>query len=146
MRAKNVTTIFKVQFPECLIDGNDIYYTVYNADGTINISRTNTGIVDFNDGDYGVELNFDTEGNYLIKWDIDTTSYKTSEEFTIYPYTNSDDVQYLIDLQAGRWVIDENTFQMIFYKEDNTTEVARFDLKDIVGNPAYINVFERVRV
>lgn len=36
--------------------------------------------------------------------------------------------------------------QFIEFKADNVTEVIRFDLKDIMGNPAHENVYERVRV
>ena len=35
---------------------------------------------------------------------------------------------------------------MIFFKEDNVTEVARFDLFDDAGNPTMDAVFERTRV
>jgi hypothetical protein len=50
------------------------------------------------------------------------------------------------EMEYGRWLIDENNNQMIFYGIDNTTEIARFDLKDKDGNASYINVFERVKV
>lgn len=55
------------------------------------------------------------------------------------------DVQFIKDIEGGRWIIDESVNQMIFYKSDNTTEVARFDLKDINGDPTSTEVFERVR-
>ena len=48
-------------------------------------------------------------------------------------------------MTTGRWIIDENTNEMIFYKDDNTTEIARFDLKDSAGNGAVDAVFERLR-
>lgn len=53
-------------------------------------------------------------------------------------------VDRLIDIQYGRWHIVND--QMIFYKEDNTTEVARFDLFDENGNPSMDAVFDRVKV
>jgi uncharacterized protein YoxC len=53
-------------------------------------------------------------------------------------------VDRLIDIQYGRWFIDNN--QMIFYKEDNVTEVARFDLFDENGNPTMDAVFDRVKL
>jgi hypothetical protein len=34
---------------------------------------------------------------------------------------------------------------MIFYQEDNTTEMGRFDLKDKDGSAAFQDVFERIR-
>ncbi len=48
------------------------------------------------------------------------------------------------DIEGGRWRITGN--QMIFYKDDNTTEVARFNLFDAAGDPAEEDVFERQRV
>lgn len=53
------------------------------------------------------------------------------------------DVAFIKDIEGGRWIIENN--QMIFYAEDNTAEVARFDLSDATGNPAMTNVMERVR-
>jgi hypothetical protein len=54
--------------------------------------------------------------------------------------------QLLYNMESGRWKIDANTNQMIFYKADNITEVARFNLFDSAGAPASENVFERRRV
>lgn len=51
---------------------------------------------------------------------------------------------FLEDIEGGRWRIENN--QMIFYKPDNTTEVARFNLFDAAGDPAEEDVFERTRV
>jgi hypothetical protein len=48
------------------------------------------------------------------------------------------------NMLTGRFHITNN--QMIFYEDDNLTEVARFDLTDESGNPSMANVFERVRV
>ena len=53
------------------------------------------------------------------------------------------DITFLKNIEGGKWKIEGN--QMIFYKSDNTTEVARFNLFDSDGNPAMINVFERQR-
>ena len=53
------------------------------------------------------------------------------------------DITFLKDIEGGRWKIVDN--QMIFYKSDNSTEVARFDLFDSAGNPTMTNVLERQR-
>lgn len=53
-------------------------------------------------------------------------------------------IDRLVNIEYGRWHIINN--QMIFYKEDNTTEVARFNLFDDSGNPTMDAVFERVKV
>jgi hypothetical protein len=57
-----------------------------------------------------------------------------------------DDVTFLKNIEGGRWKIDDENNQMIFYEGDNETEIARFDLLDQAGNPSVTNVFERRRV
>lgn len=42
-------------------------------------------------------------------------------------------VLLLRDMTVGRWKIDTAASQMIFFKEDNVTEVARFNLYDATG-------------
>jgi len=54
------------------------------------------------------------------------------------------DITFLKDIEGGKWKIVGN--QMIFYKSDNSTEVARFNLFDDAGNPNQIRIFERARV
>jgi len=51
-------------------------------------------------------------------------------------------VDFLKEIEGGRWEIVSN--QMIFYKSDNTTEVARFNLYSN-GSPSSANVTERTR-
>ncbi len=46
----------------------------------------------------------------------------------------SDYLNFIRDIEGGKWQL--TTTQMIFYKDDNITEVARFNItKDIDGNP-----------
>lgn len=54
------------------------------------------------------------------------------------------DLDFIKDIEGGKWKIINN--QMIFYKADNVTEVARFNLFDSNGNPAVADVFERQKV
>ncbi|MCD6149098.1 hypothetical protein J7J18_07030 [bacterium] len=56
------------------------------------------------------------------------------------------DVSFIKDIEGGRWVLDGH--QMVFYKEDNTTEVARFDLynKDGALISEEDDAYERRRV
>jgi hypothetical protein len=54
------------------------------------------------------------------------------------------DIEFIKTIEGGRWAISNN--QMIFYKEDNTTEIARFDLYDKTGTPSDENVYDRKRV
>jgi hypothetical protein len=57
---------------------------------------------------------------------------------------NWPDIAFLKDIEGGRWRIVNN--QMIFYKSDNATEVARFNLFNAGGMPSIENVTERQRV
>lgn len=54
------------------------------------------------------------------------------------------DVQFIKDIEGGKWEIKNN--QMIFYKNDNTTEVARFNLFNDINQPAMEHIFKRNRV
>jgi hypothetical protein len=49
----------------------------------------------------------------------------------------------LIDVAFGRWKIDKVANTMTFYREDNLTVVATFNLFDDTGAPAFDGVFER---
>jgi hypothetical protein len=53
-------------------------------------------------------------------------------------------LDFIGSIEGGRWKIENN--QMIFYEDDNVTEVARFNLYDADGQPAETDVFERERV
>ena len=56
----------------------------------------------------------------------------------------ADEIAAIKDIEYGKWKIVNN--QMIFYKADNTTEIARFDLKDANGVATMVNPTERIRV
>lgn len=55
-------------------------------------------------------------------------------------------IDTVFDMTAGRWLINTSSNQMIFYKADNVTEVARFDLFGSDGSSSSDCVFERVKV
>jgi hypothetical protein len=58
------------------------------------------------------------------------------------------DVEFIKQIEGGRWKIDETANQMIFYEDDNATEVARFNLLDSGGAPTGTpsDAYERTRV
>jgi hypothetical protein len=53
-------------------------------------------------------------------------------------------INAIYHMTTGRWKIENN--QMIFYKDDNVTEVMRFDLFDDLGAPTMDAVFDRRKV
>ena len=56
------------------------------------------------------------------------------------------DISFIKKIEGGRWKIDINTKQMIFYNEAGAVEIARFQLYDKDHNPSDVNVFERERI
>ena len=54
------------------------------------------------------------------------------------------DVDLIKQIETGRWKIEN--YQMIFYEDDNITEIMRFDLFDEAGDPANTDIFDRRRV
>lgn len=121
---------------------SDIRYTIYDTLGSESVSATNTGIYQLGSstGLYGVELNLNNRFSGSIVWSVNgNTSVYATEEIKM-------DQKMARFIHTGRWIIDENTNQMIFYEDDNVTEIARYDLKDRDGNASITEIFERSRV
>ena len=60
----------------------------------------------------------------------------------------SANLQFMTDIEGGRWLIDDAAKQMVFFKSDGVTEVARFNMIDKDGNPTGKpeEAYERTRV
>ena len=118
---------------------SDVRYAVYDTLGTGSISSTNSGIyeVGSSTGIYGVQLNLSTQFSGSIVWSIDGNSnIYAIEEIKI-------DQKMARYIHTGRWLVDENEKQMIFYQDDNSTEIARYSLFDRNGNSSITELFER---
>jgi hypothetical protein len=113
-------------------------YTIYNSDGTEIQSRTTSGVYELatSSGLYGVNISVTNAFSGSIVWDVESV-YAVEEVST--------NDQFNRQMTEGRWKIDPNTDQMIFYMVDNTTEIARYDLKDESGSASYSSVFDRVK-
>jgi hypothetical protein len=148
--AINVSMQYNVSFPASLSEGKDVYFTVFNKDGSNYITRNKTGVRTFGGGCYGVLLTFYAEDNWAIVWDIDGTPYKAGEEICVYDYLRSiilninSNVEFIKQVESGRWKLENN--QMVFYKDDNVTEIMRFNLYNEHQNPATDTVYERRRI
>lgn len=57
-----------------------------------------------------------------------------------------DDIEFIKQIESGRWKINKSTSEMIFYKDDNTTEIMRFKLYNEFGQPNVEGPFERERL
>jgi hypothetical protein len=57
----------------------------------------------------------------------------------------SDLLEFLYNVESGRWKIDTSTKELILFKPDNVTELTRFDLKGANGAANAVAPFERVK-
>ncbi len=117
-----------------------IRYQLFDTLGNATNSATNTGIYEIGTatGLYGVELSLSTQFSGSIVWSVNgnTSVYATEEVKTDQKITRY--------TQTGRWQVDSETNQMIFYQDDNTTVIARYNLFDSGGTPSVTEVFDRV--
>lgn len=80
----------------------------------------------------------------LISDKVDTIDGSIASTITSGLTSIQNRVEDIYHLTAGRWVIKDN--QMIFYKDDNVTELMRFNLFDNNGSPSMDAVFDRTKV
>ena len=138
-------------------------YTLLSSNGSVTVARTTVGVYQTAPGIYAANVSFPDNFKGQVLWDTGThfpTTYYATEEYNgsasvTIDTSKIDEIHTAVmsmsgtlnsvyDIQFGRWRILNN--QMIFYKDDNTTEVVRFDLFDDAGNPTVDAVFERVKV
>ena len=120
---------------------SDVYFTIYDSSGVESQARTSAGVYEIgtSTGIYGVTVSISNTFRGSIFWEVDGTTVYASEEV-------SADLRLTREMTTGRWQIDKDSTQMIFYKEDNATEIMRFDLKDKEGDASYTEVFDRTKV
>ena len=116
-----------------------IRYQLFDTLGNSFLSARNTGVYELgtNTGLYGVQLNLSTQFSGSIVWSVNgNTNVYATEEVKI-------DQKMARYIHTGRWLVDEDTNQMIFYQDDNETEIARYSLFDRNGNSSIDELFER---
>lgn len=118
-------------------------YTLINSSGGVAAVRTTAGVYEVGTltGIYAALILFPTGFVGSILWDTGEASpaYATEDHSLMEEQT-----QFNYDISGGRWKIVNN--KMIFYKEDNVTEITRFNLLDDTGSPTMDDVHERVKV
>lgn len=136
-------------------------YTLFDVSGSVVSPRTTLGVYQLESGSglYAAYVNFPSDFRGQIMWDTGiafvTKSYAVEQYNVEENNPKVDDVHRMItqmsgtvaqlyDIGFGRWHIVSN--EMIFYKDDNVTEVVRFALKDDLGVPTMDAVFERVKI
>lgn len=134
-------------------------YQLLDQAGAVTSSRTTSGVYQTAPGIYSAYISFPDNFRGQILWDTGTAFLTASYATEQYNVEENDpriadtntkvtsmqaDMQRLIDIQYGRWKIVGN--QMIFYKEDNATVVATYNLFDDLGAPSMDAVFDRIKV
>jgi hypothetical protein len=134
---------------------DDVGYSIYKADGTISQPRTSVGIYELGaSGIYASEITFEAGFHGTILWDVTASGntvyaseeYNSTSSATVAIDSVATDVEFIKSIEGGMWKIDHIKKQMIFYKSDNATIVARFELRDKEGNPSISEVFSRVNI
>lgn len=116
-----------------------IRYQLFDTLGSSALSVRNTGVYELgtNTGLYGVQLDLSTQFSGSIVWSVNgNTSVYATEEVKI-------DQKISRYIHTGRWQVDEDTKQMVFFQDDNTTEIARYELLDRNGDSSITELFER---
>ena len=145
------TTIKTANFGKTKAGLLTVGYTLFGSAGSVISPRTTSGVYEVGSttGIYGAEITIPESFSGTILWDTGnggSTVYASEEiNYTDSAAFLSADLEFVKDMIGGRWVIDHDNFQMIFYKHDNSTEVARFDLRDKNNDPSYLSVFHRKR-
>ena len=159
-----------------LTGSSGVGYAIINTDGSVNQARTTTGVYELtaSSGIYAAFVAFPNSFRGSILWDSGepiATIAMAAEQFNVEENNPNVDVilgvvqgitgsithisstidlvdtniQFLRDMESGRWKVTTGN-QMIFYKPDNVTEIARFNLFDINGAATNDAVTERTKV
>ena len=96
-------------------------------------------------GVYKASVTFTAIGQYHVLYTF-PIGYRNQVETinVIDPIAKQSDLETIKQIETGRWKMVGN--QMIFYEDDNVTEICRFNLFDAAGNGSMFNVTERKRV
>lgn len=141
---KIMTVDFGTRYTGIPVGLSGVGYALLNTDGSTKLARTTVGVFNVHpsSGMYAVNITFDDLWNGLVVWDsgplIDPVAYATDEYH--------DTLEFIRDMTAGRWKVDSLTNQMVFYKEDNTTPIATFNLLDENSLPTVDAPVERQKV
>lgn len=120
-------------------------YTLINSAGVEAAPRTTLGVYEVGTltGIYAAQITFPTEFHGSILWDTGGGNPKyASENYS----PIEEQTQFSYDISGGKWTLDANTNEMIFYTADNITEIARFKMRDQDNKPSVESVFSRTRI
>ena len=119
-------------------------FTLIDGDGTTSVVRSTSGVheVGTSTGIYAAQITFATQFSGSILWDTGASSPAyAAEQYN----PTAENIEFVKDIEGGRWTIDDTSKQMTFYKSDNATVVATFGLSGSSGLPSTDQVFRRNR-
>ena len=120
-------------------------YTLINSAGVVALPRTESGVYEVGTltGIYAAQITFPSGFHGSILWDTGGGNPKyASENYS----PIEEQTQFSFDINGGKWTLDADTNEMIFYTSDNTTEIARFKMRDQNNKPSVEAVFSRTRI
>lgn len=120
------------------LTNSDFSKTLYNPSGTEVSGSVTVTVSELGTGIYRVSFTPNVVGEWALNI-INATYFAGGQSANYQCVTGV--VMDIYNIEYGRWKIVSN--QMIFYKPDGVTEIATFDLKDLAGNAAQQNVYER---
>jgi hypothetical protein len=121
------------------VTGLTIAYEIRDvSDNGLVTSGTMTPVGDL----YVITYTFTEVGQYRILYYTPEGYENGNEEVLVSSLATQ--ISKIYEIETGRWKILNN--QMIIYASDNITEIARFNLFDLEGNPSITDVVERVKV
>jgi len=151
---KCATLLKSVNFGKKHAGLDTVGYTIIDHLGDVLLERQgfSEGVheVGTNTGIYAAVMDFHID-HASILWDTggDTPAYAAEQYNRLENNPRLDhtweDVTFIKAMTGGRWSIDPDSCQMVFYDESNSSVVARYSLFGIDGNPCYDGVFSRIR-
>lgn len=146
------TTVKTVNFGTAKTGLSGPGYRIYSTSGAQSGSRVTVPVneVQRGSGIYSASVHIaDNFTGYLL-WDTgESTPVFASEDIDNTLHTLSmlsSSIDTTMHMTTGRWTINTGSYQMIFYKEDNETELGRYNLTDEDGEQSYTSIFSRTKV
>ena len=140
----SIKLLKQVNFGESQAGLGTVGFTLLDATGVVDVPRSVAGVheVGTSTGIYASQVTFTTQFSGSILWDTGGSSpVYAAEQYN----PTAENIAFIKDIEGGRWTIDNTTNKMTFYKSDNTTVVAEFDLQNSAGAPSVSEVFTRLR-
>jgi len=114
---------------------------IWKEDGTHTIN--DQAMTEIAGGFYKYDFTaYDEDDNYCIR--ADGTSILSGAERYVYSTNETGGVGKILKIQKNKWEIKGN--QMIFYDNDGTTEIYKFNLQTKSGSPTEKDVYKRIPI